>query len=1074
MNYNKIMKSLLCLGLIFSSVLVHTNAQEPSDQNKAQSLDHVAATPITIGLEAYQQTIASGQTAKFKLNLINNDTMVESNLSQLVITWSDQGTLISDLDTLALDGVVPTQIGNTLTYNFKNMQAGFSGHVALAFATENGVTEDDERITITASLKSEQVDETREASTILKSSPKFSTTNQYEGILKNDEIKKENPSPNDDVVFNFKVDIPKPSFGLQFLQENTQVSVTYELPDGFEYVKPYGNTPTEASIQGKTITWLFDTPTFEEQKQAEGHLLPIDLSIVAHIKSDVDLYTTQQTSVVAHAQFLSQYFESDTATSEVMISPNNTTNPLPLPNGTIILPEHGSPTDGNGGNDFTGENIDPKVYENSTLSFPFIVRTGWANHLTTPLEILTVDYKIDDHLTLNEFYSESYYYATFYGSPYLPLTDEVKMELYGSADGVQYKLIDPDFGESDRYVFNDQDSKTLKYLRLKYTKAPAGFFSTYNVVTSPEKGYFGQVETNIQYDIKGLNSDNQMTHTILRHDGNYDAMGDVFYPDPNTIISNRTAQIIKAPQGDTKVMRARIDFLNSDPQFPVIEPGAQTLNVQLITDDVSLETIEGPFEAIVNLPKGITYTGNDPCIVLKHLSDGREQLNLAINKDLIKRNDPASVLISVNVAKETIPDIYFDLYVPIADDIEIPSSGGNIDTEYMERTQDLNDINGNGNTDEMMIHTSIGYYLSIDSILKARQYVIQNDLSQRMLTAQPDTTVEFAIELEHDTSKLLQNFILIDTLPSTHTEGIYNGTLTPSTFSGTLQGPIKLPKQWDKIATVSYSEDETPYIKGVVDANTHYPVGVPHIQDTGNDDTLWIEESQVTDFSKMRSFKIAVKDSKAWLESENAIISFDVKLPNTGEINLNNDNLAFNDVIFAANHNVPAHPLQSGVRLSLDSQVIIKYIDEDGNPLLPSENQMLKESTEQTFEAKNIPGYSWKESTVNDKSVALDKVTLHGDNSTPCYTIQFIYKKNESPSVPEKPIDKKPEPEINNPEIKDPETTGTTPQKQPNKQTEEITHSSELPATGVSMHPLGDLLLLAGITVLVIKKRNKH
>lgn len=1079
MYHNKITKSLLCLGLIFSSGLVQAYAQESSEKDQTQSSDSIAAIPLTVGLEAYQETIASGQTAKFKLNLINNDTMVESNLSQLVITWSDHGTLVSDLDALALDGVVPTQSANTLTYNFKNMQAGFSGHVALAFATENGITENNERITVTAALKNEHVDETREASTKLESYPKFSTSNQYLGILKNDELKKENPSPNDDVVFNFKVDIPKPNFGLQFLQEGTQVSVTYELPAGFEYVKPYGNTPTEESVQGNTITWLIDTPTFEEQKQAEDHLLPIDLSIVAHIKNDVEVYTTQETSVVASAQFLSQQYRSNTATTEVMISPNNTSNPGPLPNGTIVIPEHGSPIDGYGRNDFTGVNEDPKVYENSILSFPFIVRTGWANHLTTPLEILTVDYTIDEHLTLTEFRSEAFYYATYYGSPYLPLTDDVNMELYGSTDGIQYELLDANFGELDCFVFSEQQSKTLKHLRLNYTKAPAGFYSIYNVVTAPEKGYLGQVENNIQYDIKGVNTDNNMTHTVLKHDGNYDAIGDVFYPDPYTLVANRTAQIIEAPKGDTKVMRARIDFLNTDPNYRVIEPGAQTLNVQLMTDDVSLETIEGPFEAIVNLPKGITYTGNDPSIVLERLNDGREQLHITINKDLIKRNDPASVLIPVNVAKETMPDIYFDLYVPIADDIEIPSSAGNIDTEYMERTQDLNDINGNGNTDEMMIHTSIGYYLSINSILKARQYVVQDGLSQRMITTQPDATVEFAIELEHDTTKLLQNFILINTLPSTHTEGLYNGNITPSTFNGTLQGPIKLPKQWDKIATVSYSEDETPYIKGVVDANTHYPVGVPHIQDTGNDDTLWIEESQVTDFSKMKSFKIEVKDTRAWLDSESAIIRFEVKLPNTHDINLTDTNLAFNDVIFAANHNVPAHPLQAGVKLSLDSQVMIQYIDEDGNTLLPSENQMLEEDTEQTFEAKKIPNYSWKESKINDKVVDLDTITLHGDKITPRYTVQFIYKKNETPSVPEKPIDKKPEPEINNPEIKnpenkDPETTGTTPQKQPNKQKEEITHSSELPATGVSIHPLGDLLVLAGITVLVIKKRNKH
>ncbi|MEG0686519.1 MAG: hypothetical protein RR425_04475, partial [Erysipelotrichales bacterium] len=100
-----------------------------------------------------------------------------------------------------------------------------------------------------------------------------------------------------------------------------------------------------------------------------------------------------------------------------------------------------------------------------------------------------------------------------------------------------------------------------------------------------------------------------------------------------------------------------------------------------------------------------------------------------------------------------------------------------------------------------------------------------------------------------------------------------------------LEGPIKLPKEWKNKVSVMYSTTQTPKTVGVLDKDTHYPKDATHLKDAKEaKDATWINAKDVSDWSKIRSFKVETIGNVDWIDGSTKEINYQLHLPKNYKI----------------------------------------------------------------------------------------------------------------------------------------------------------------------------------------------
>lgn len=1048
-----------------------TSKSSDSSPNTRISFD---AELLTLGLDSVASSVASGQSAKFNIDITNN-AYVTSPSATLEITWDNIGTLDNPLNDLSIDGVIPKINNNTLLYEFTDFKPGVTSRTSLSLSTENGMIPDASNLNVKAVLTANSQTQSKNANVIINSNVHFSTTNKYLGIRENNQIIAKNPSPGDEVIYDLRMNVPKLNYGVQYLDENKTIRVTFKIPTDFEYVETIGTSIAPTQEADGTLVWQIATPTYEQQRQATDSIIPLDFKVVLKIKNSAELFVLKGTEFEVKAPFFGHFYHSDIAESKVMISSNNAGD-RPFNPGSILAHVHSGPQDGFGTVDeYDWKNFDPKVYDNALLNYSVSLISGLVNHRSAPIDVLQLDYSVDPNLEVRSISAGDFYYRLALEDPYIKLVEEAKVELYGSEDGVTYTLLDDDFKEHETYTFDDTERNSIHYIRVGLSKAPAGFYSYIGISATPKKGYVGAVTNKAKIETKGLNSNGRPVHYISSEEGLYNVLYDqLLGPGSGFFVHEymgpQTAEIVAPSTGKHKVMKTRVEFPNIDSKYKTLTPGNETLRLKLMSDAASQEIIEGTFNGVVVLPKGVTYTDNKDNITVIE-ENGIQKLVVKLDNVSLSHLDDLTLDFDVNISKNALQHLHFDFYLEVPDDVTVPTQSGSIESESSQIIIDTEDINNNNNTTERLIHTKIEYALNINSIIKARQFV-GVDNNNTIKTYLPGEKVDLTLELEKETNKQLQNFILINTIPNINNDGLFENNIIPSTFDTTLNGPISLPDSWKDRVAVYYSTDTSPSLEGVIDEHTIYPNGITPLKDLGIDDTIWVEENDVSDYSIMKSFKIVMLDKSFWLDTEDAQVQFSVTIPKSTNLGHDDFQLSFNEFILAANTNMPIRPVGAGIQLTYENLITVSFIDETGKTLKQEESFTLKEGEQKIIEPPIINGYQLVKTQVNDVKVDDSTQMILASRVSPRTKITYTFSKDETkdpensensenpenPKVPEKP--KVPE----NPE---------TPNHEKQSKTESTQQNNELPKTGIKTMPLTFVvgILLMGIGFVILNKR---
>src|SRR5699024_5262309 len=147
-----------------------------------------------------------------------------------------------------------------------------------------------------------------------------------------------------------------------------------------------------------------------------------------------------------------------------------------------------------------------------------------------------------------------------------------------------------------------------------------------------------------------------------------------------------------------------------------------------------------------------------------------------------------------------------------------------------------------------------------------------------------------------------------------------------STFDPILDGPIKLPQEWQGKVNVYYSTAKNPE-RDDLTRHTDYLPNTPQLTNPeGAEAPNWIQESELSDWSTIHSFKIELQKGDTWIKGQDIEIDFSMKMPNEEDVADEVKNLdlvphqraAWNSFAVATDTGQPVEPERVGVALELD------------------------------------------------------------------------------------------------------------------------------------------------------------
>ena len=205
------------------------------------------------------------------------------------------------------------------------------------------------------------------------------------------------------------------------------------------------------------------------------------------------------------------------------------------------------------------------------------------------------------------------------------------------------------------------------------------------------------------------------------------------------------------------------------------------------------------------------------------------------------------------------------------------------------RAEDIYDINANGNTTDLVDYSKKSIsFVGPTSLLTTETGSDYNDEGEEVKTtiapqvaiidkAQNNRTAKISVQILNNYSGNISGVVVVGKTPFEGNKSQILEKDLGSTFTASMTGPIQLPEKLQGIATVYYSENET------VNNN---------ISDASNN---WKTESEVTDFSKIRTYAIDLGDYVI-AKGEEYICTYEIEVPQ--EVNYNDVTYSTHAVYF--------------------------------------------------------------------------------------------------------------------------------------------------------------------------------
>ncbi|MGR3741613.1 hypothetical protein [Companilactobacillus sp. DQM5] len=470
----------------------------------------------------------------------------------------------------------------------------------------------------------------------------------------------------------------------------------------------------------------------------------------------------------------------------------------------------------------------------------------------------------------------------------------------------------PDYYEADPTGYYGQQGSDLSYLE---NWAPAGMYSNnVDFKMGIKKGYIGQVKNSMYINNYGTTAKGKGFWLGSEYEWNdkYSAM--------IAGAQAQTAEVVKAVTGINRVLKTSVafDYLSELPDGQkVLSPGENSVTTSIDNTQTSKNSAPGPMISYVLLPKSVQYIGDIDGTngkVSQLLSDnyqgsGQSLVKVNYSSDNIQPNKNISQQFKVNVTDGVSTDPEIKVYSFIgSDDFSVPDIKGTPVITDTKKDVDKDNLNGNG-TDKPMFYSGRDYHFDKANALSVSETVEKQAETVKKVAGDK---VNYQLQLTNTSEDDLNNMILMDTLPSVGDLSITTNEDRGSQFDMSLTGPINIPKSWEDKVNVEYTTSSNPKKSGILDKDTIYPSTAQKLEDAqGAEDATWVSAKDVTDWTKIKAFKIELKDKTTWVSGADMAINFGMKVPEDAEAKTT----AYNSFAFASNASQVIEPYRLGVEI---------------------------------------------------------------------------------------------------------------------------------------------------------------
>ncbi|GAF21648.1 collagen adhesion protein [Bacillus sp. JCM 19047] len=425
----------------------------------------------------------------------------------------------------------------------------------------------------------------------------------------------------------------------------------------------------------------------------------------------------------------------------------------------------------------------------------------------------------------------------------------------------------------------------------------------------------------------------------------------------NTIATPRSAQIAPRPTDQPPIATVDVELTNHQGSY--VDFGDNRMRVNLNTENSSTLAMSEPLEAVVLLPPGVTISDDPDAefidadgnasdgtyeIVSDNYNDtGRQLVKFNWTDRLLRPSNNLTSEITIQINEGASNVLSFDVYGFSGDEeLTVPSVDNPGLTDTILQT-DVEDLNGNGSTDQPRLKSGNEYYMSGQYNIQTEK-LVRGELDDEFTTfgrTVPGGAIDYQLTLTNTTGSTISTMTLMDVLPSVGDLGITDNIDRGSQFTPQLTEAIQLPSQWDGRVDVYYSTALTPERDDLI-RHTNYPDTTEQLSNPeGAQAPNWVLASEVDDWSSVHSFKIELRDGVEWIDGEDIAIAFSMMAPEAADVDSSvldktvnpAQRAAWNSFAIATDQGQPVEPARVGVYMDLDNSVQLTKQSEDGELL---------------------------------------------------------------------------------------------------------------------------------------------
>jgi fimbrial isopeptide formation D2 family protein/LPXTG-motif cell wall-anchored protein len=983
-----------------------TEEKQVTPQPRAGNLN------VDLDIAAVSASISSGEDAVFTLNFKVTGSQTTYTDANITVDIPKEFELNQELSELAIAGVIPTRDETTgqLIYSFDSIAAGQTYTTNIKVKTTNGTTPNGTAITLTSNFSAAEFsgDATSEATTTVKAGSTLATSKSYVSTTgKDGKEKKDPPTGGDTSTWKLKVNAAQKDTGITYFKEGSKIVVKDTLPDGLTYVSDDANgTYDKAS---NSVTWTFDAPSYDAQVNAVESLFSKEINIKTKFNDNVNEFATFENKVNAEGTDINDKPITSNASAKIMTGPSDPSKEVPA--GSNIPPYHNGPRDGIGNVVTTGYdgNPDPTVYDTALLTYKFYVAPDYVNSPTKDFTKYNIVYNIDPNLNLVQLnFSTGTEYKPYNGYPGngRPISSAPRADVFITVNGEERQIYkDTELFSNKKYDLSLEElglkeGDHVSQIRVNYTNAPAGMNNGFYPSFHVKKGFTGKTTNTVQYDFAGYNSKGEAVS--WSNSNNFNEI--------KPLTGARTAEVVSIPPETNPIAKSTIKFDKQN--NGVVEAGNNRIIGTFGTDSASALPLTKPLSAAILLPVGTKVDTENPEYKLGSVeawdeatTDGHNQngtieivsnnynntnrqlVKVTWNDERIYSGDMVNYGFNTIVEENAPSPLRMDTYGYSGDDkISVPDGASTLTDSYLEVDKD--DLNGDGNTTQSRVLSSNQYRIVKENKIKTSK-LVKGDLDgdySKMGHATPGGTIDYQLNMENQ-GNTIGTFVLMDVLPSVGDLGITDNMNRGSQFTPTLTGPISLPEEWTGKVTVQYSEATNPSRSDLNDV-VNYPETTEELADPdGATEANWKAENQVSDWSKIHSFKITLNNGE-WTSGNTMALNFQMKAPNDLSKELTNKDkdeqsrAAWNSFAYTAENSQVVEPERVGVVVNAEEPDIHKDIEDSQHLDLSKRDQAFDWHVNASFGNTTS---SWTQASIVDQInplLTIQKVTVVDENGT--------------------------------------------------------------------------------------------